>query len=174
MVCYRRPPSSPHIHSARTAQDGSRKRYSHTSIKNHATVSQAALSNFDRQITITHIRSHADEKSLVETETIESNDVLKRESRCSRLTPEIWSSAFYPLRRARLSDWFLTRFVLSSDTAITISFCSSSLLSLSLSFFFFLFGEKFQTRWILATREREHWRKWGKKINQNNVVTFRF
>lgn len=33
MVCYRRPPSSPHIHSARTAQDGSRKRYSYTSIK---------------------------------------------------------------------------------------------------------------------------------------------
>lgn len=148
MVCYRRPPSSPHIHSARTAQDGSRKRYSHTSIKNHATVSQAALSNFDRQITITHIRSHANEKSLVEAGTVERNDMLKRESRCSRLTPEIWSSAFYPLRRARLSDWFLTRFVLSSDIAITIFFFSPSLfhslspLSLSLLFLFF-FQEKF-------------------------------
>lgn len=150
MVCYRRPPSSPHIHSARTAQDGSRKRYSHTSIKNHATVSQAALSNFDRQITITHIRSHANEKSLVEVGTVERNDMLKRESRCSRLTPEIWSSAFYPLRRARLSDWFLTRFVLSSDIAITIVFFLplSFILALSLSLLFLFF---FQEKLIIDT-----------------------
>lgn len=157
MVCYRRPPSSPHIHSARTAQDGSRKRYSHTSIKNHATVSQAALSNFDRQITITHIRSHANEKSLVEAGTVERNDMLKRESRCSRLTPEIWSSAFYPLRRARLSDWFLTRFVLSSDIAITIVFFLplSFILALSLPFIFIFLPRKIYNRHAESSLERE-------------------
>lgn len=122
--------------------------------KNHATVSQAALSNFDRQITITHIRSHANEKSLVEAGTVERNDMLKRES---RLTPEIWSSAFYPLRRARLSDWFLTRFVLSSDIAITIVFFLplSFILALSLSFIFIFLPRKIYNRHAESSLEEE-------------------
>lgn len=100
MVCYRRPPSSPHIHSARTAQDGSRKRYSYTSIKNHATVSQAALSNFDWQYdTNTLTRSCL---------TISRYDDPKKKP-CSRSTSEIRSFALDTLRQTRLSDRFLIR-----------------------------------------------------------------
>lgn len=113
MVCYRRPPSSPHIHSARTAQDGSRKRYSYTSIKNHATVSQAALSNFDWQYdTNTLTRSCL---------TISRYDDPKKKP-CSRSTSEIRSFAFDTLRQTRLSDRFLIRRV---SIKIFFSFCQS-------------------------------------------------
>lgn len=117
MVCYRRPPSSPHIHSARTAQDGSRKRYSYTSIKNHATVSQAALSNFDWQYdTNTLTRSCL---------TISRYDDPKKNHR-SRSTSEIRSFAFDTLRLTRLSDRFLIRrvrlilFLLSKFNALIL------------------------------------------------------
>lgn len=100
VVCYRRPPSSPHIHSARTAQDGSRKRYSYTSIKNHATVSQAALSNFDRQY---------DTNTLTRSCLMISRYDDPKKNHCSRLTSEIQSFAFDTLRQTRLSDKFLIR-----------------------------------------------------------------
>lgn len=147
MVCYRRPPSSPHIHSARTAQDGSRKRYSHTSIKNHATVSQAALSNFDRRL--------RNAKSRLINGSRKRADERLKESVCvsllSRLRHRIFKlPLFFPLRRTRLSDWFLTRFV---RLRVISRYC--------VSFFFFLFLLKLKHALIIFLL-LERWRKRGK------------
>lgn len=129
MVCYRRPPSSPHIHSARTAQDGSRKRYSHTSIKNHATDSQAALSNFDRRL-----RCGREKKKKMSLNKRQSErEVTWPKGSVASLdyvTPEIQSSATLSASSNTLERLILDTFRSTERYNDTIQCC--------VSFFFFL------------------------------------